>query len=92
MSTLAAPLSLLLVQPLWMYGTLLVLWQLPNFMLSKDGEDTQMTTNEIRLPFELFIGRPASKEGERDIVLTEVMVIGLVRELLEYHRQYDISG
>ena len=51
-----------------------------------------MTTNKIRLPFDLFIGRPASNEGERDIVQTEVMVIGLIRELLEYRRQYGISG
>ena len=51
-----------------------------------------MTTNKIRLPFDLFIGRPASNEGEGDIALTEVMVIGLVRKLLECRRQYRISG
>ncbi|KAJ5534756.1 hypothetical protein N7527_001010 [Penicillium freii] len=69
-------------------GTLAV----TGFRVVKDEEDIQMTTNEIRLPFDLFIGRPASNEGERDIVLTEVMVVGLVRELLECRRQYGISG
>jgi hypothetical protein len=47
------------------------------------------------LLFELFVGRPASKEGEHDIVLTEDMVIGLVRELWECRQQcrvYGISG
>ncbi|CRL17846.1 unnamed protein product [Penicillium camemberti] len=71
-------------------GTLTV----TGFRVVKDEEeeDIQMTTNELRLPFDLFIGRPASNEGEGDIVLTEVMVIGLVRKLLECRRQYRISG
>ncbi|CAG8899677.1 unnamed protein product [Penicillium egyptiacum] len=61
------------------------------FHVVKDEEDLTVTTKEIRLRFELFTSRPALNEGEHDIVLTEEMVIRLVRQLWEYRQQYGIS-
>lgn len=50
-----------------------------------------VSTDEIRLPLDLFIGRPAIKAGERDVVITKDMLLGLLRELWEYRRQRRTS-
>lgn len=51
--------------------------------------DTQETvsTDEIRLPLELFIGRQAINPGERDVVITKEMLIHILRKLWVFRQQ-----
>jgi hypothetical protein len=47
----------------------------------------QVSTDEIRLPLEVFIGRHAVKPGEHDVVITKDMLVRLLQKLWEYRRQ-----
>lgn len=46
--------------------------------------------NEIRLPLELFIGRQAANPGEHDVVITEEMLIHILRKLWVFRQQQVI--
>ncbi|CAI7646826.1 unnamed protein product [Penicillium glandicola] len=52
---------------------------------------TPVSANEISLPLELFIGRPCSRPGEHDIVITRDKLLWVVHQLWEYRRQRGIS-
>jgi hypothetical protein len=51
--------------------------------------DTQapVSTDSIRLPLELFVGRQAMNAREHDVMITKDMLLGLLRQLWEYRRQ-----
>ncbi|KAJ5977523.1 hypothetical protein N7501_000865 [Penicillium viridicatum] len=55
--------------------------------------DMQITvsTDEFHLPLELFIGRPPSRPGEHDVVITQDKLLWIVHQLWEYRRHRGIS-
>lgn len=49
--------------------------------------NTPVSDYSIRLPLELFVGRPAVNPGEHDVIITTDMLPGLLKQLLGHRRR-----